>query len=270
MLFIILPFFGVTLILTIAANALLFLFTKSYRKTDWLLTMAKITNGHTVVVGYAHLGQKVVRELLKLEQEVVVIEKDGEKEEILRLIDNGTVPVVIGNARYPEILMKANISQARAMILTSKHEGHNLEVAIKAKKINKNLKIVMRLFELDIGKLTETIGISTAFSTSTLSAPVFAMASIMPEIKDAIVIRDNIFYFVELIVHEKSSFSEHVLEELENECDVNVITLKHNDDLMIRPDTDSTIVSPGNTILMLGDLESVKKAKQLIQSSTIK
>ena len=39
---------------------------------------------------------------------------------------------------------------------------------------------------------------------------------------------------------------------------------------MIRPDTDSTIVSPGDTILMLGDLESVKKARLLIESPKMK
>jgi hypothetical protein len=78
-LFIILPFFGVTIILTVAANTLLILFTKGFRKIDWLLTMAEITSGHTVVVGYSHLGQKTVHELLKFEQEVIIIEKDEKR-----------------------------------------------------------------------------------------------------------------------------------------------------------------------------------------------
>jgi Trk K+ transport system NAD-binding subunit len=270
-LFVILPFFGVTIILTVAANTLLILFTKSYRKTDWLLTMAKLTNGHTVVVGFSHLGQKVVRELLKLEQEVIVIEKDETREEIMRLIERGTIPVIIGNARNVDTLMKANISRARALILTSKAEGLNMEIALKAKELNKDLKIVLRHFDVELGnKFTSALGIGMAFSTSTLSAPIFAMSSIIPEVKESIVLKDKILYFAELLVHNNSLLSGHSLEEFENECDVNVITLKRNDELLIRPDAEAIIILPGAIILVLGELENVKKAKELLIGTTTK
>jgi Trk K+ transport system NAD-binding subunit len=264
-LFIILPFFGVTIILTVAANTLLILFTKGFRKIDWLLTMAEITSGHTVVVGYSHLGQKTVHELLKFEQEVIIIEKDETKEEIVGLIELGSIPVILGNARNIDTLKKANIQQARALILTSKDEGLNMEIALKAKELNKDLKIVLRHFDIDLAnKFTSALGIGTAFSTSTLSAPVFAMASILPEIRDSIVVKDEILYFADFIVHQKSSLSKRTLEELENECNVNIITLKRDDELMIRPDTDKTIILPSDTILVLGDLESIKRSKKLL------
>jgi len=264
-LFIILPFFGVTIILTVAANTLLILFTKGYRKTDWLLTMAEITSGHTIVIGYSHLGQKTVHELLKFEQEVIIIEQDETKEEIVGLIELGSIPVIIGNARNIDTLKKANISQARALILTSKDEGLNMEIALKAKELNKDLKIVLRHFDIELAtKFTSALGIGTAFSTSTLSAPVFAIASIMPEIRDSIVVKDDILYFADLKVNEKSNLSGNYVGELENECDVNVITLKRDDDLLIRPDTEKTTILPGDTILVLGSLEDIKKAKRLL------
>lgn len=264
-LFIILPFFGVTIILTVAANTLLILFTKGYRKTDWLLTMARITSGHTIVVGYAHLGQKTVRELLKFEQEVIIIEKDETKEEIVGLIELGGIPVILGNARNIDILKKANIQEARALILTSKDEGVNMEIALKAKELNKNLKIVLRHFDIELAnKFTSALGIGTAFSTSTLSAPVFAMASIMPEIRDSIVVKDDILYFADLVVHETSTLSGNYVGKLENACDVNVITLKRDEELLIRPDPDKTTILPGDTILVLGNLENIKKAKKLL------
>jgi len=269
-LFIILPFFGVTIILTVAANTLLILFTKGYRKIDWLLTMAKITSGHTIVVGYSHLGQKTVHELLKFEQEVIIIEQDETKEEIVGLIELGSIPVIIGNARNIDTLKKANISQARALVLTSKDEGQNMEIALKAKELNKDLKIVLRHFDIELAsKFTSALGIGTAFSTSTLSAPVFAMASIMPEIRDSIVVKDDILYFADLVVHEKSILSGNYVGELENECDVNVITLKRDDDLLIRPDTEKTTILPGDIILVLGSLEDIKKAKKLLAGKEI-
>jgi len=108
---------------------------------------------HVIVCGYGIVGGRIVDILLEHKVNVVVIEMDHKKVEILR--DRG-IPVVEGDATTSKALKEAGIADAKAIAIAMDDDAKNLFATITAKSLNENIIIATRanddLFET---KLTD-------------------------------------------------------------------------------------------------------------------
>ncbi|MFP3289561.1 MAG: NAD(P)-binding protein [Candidatus Micrarchaeota archaeon] len=108
---------------------------------------------HVIVCGYGIVGERIVDILLEHKVNVVVIETDHKKVEILR--DRG-IPVVEGDATTSKALKEAGIADAKAIAIAMDDDAKNLFATITAKSLNENIIIATRanddLFET---KLTD-------------------------------------------------------------------------------------------------------------------
>jgi len=108
---------------------------------------------HVIVCGYGIVGERIVDILLEHKVNVVVIEMDHKKVEVLR--DRG-IPVVEGDATTSKALKEAGIADAKAIAIAMDDDAKNLFATITAKSLNENIIIATRanddLFET---KLTD-------------------------------------------------------------------------------------------------------------------
>ena len=108
---------------------------------------------HVIVCGYGIVGERIVDILLEHKVNVVVIEIDHKKIELLR--DRG-IPVVEGDATTSKALKEAGIADAKAIAIAMDDDAKNLFATITAKSLNENIIIATRanddLFET---KLTD-------------------------------------------------------------------------------------------------------------------
>ncbi|MFP3278031.1 MAG: NAD(P)-binding protein [Candidatus Micrarchaeota archaeon] len=108
---------------------------------------------HVIVCGYGIVGERIVDILLEHKVNVVVIEIDHKKAELLR--DRG-IPVVEGDATTSKALKEAGIADAKAIAIAMDDDAKNLFATITAKSLNENIIIATRanddLFET---KLTD-------------------------------------------------------------------------------------------------------------------
>jgi len=108
---------------------------------------------HVIVCGYGIVGERIVDILLEHKVNVVVIEIDHKKAELLR--DRG-IPVVEGDATTSKALKEASIADAKAIAIAMDDDAKNLFATITAKSLNENIIIATRanddLFET---KLTD-------------------------------------------------------------------------------------------------------------------
>jgi voltage-gated potassium channel len=108
---------------------------------------------HVIVCGYGIVGERIVDILLEHKVNVVVIEIDHKKVELLR--DRG-IPVVEGDATTSKALKEAGITDAKAIAIAMDDDAKNLFATITAKSLNENIIIATRanddLFET---KLTD-------------------------------------------------------------------------------------------------------------------
>lgn len=96
---------------------------------------------HVVICGYGRNGKQAAIKLLTHKKSFVVIEKDRDLEERLRL-DN--VPYIIGNANEDEVLMQAGVDRASNFISALPNDADNLFVVLSTRQINKNIHIISR------------------------------------------------------------------------------------------------------------------------------
>ena len=87
--------------------------------------------------------------------------------------------VIIGDARAPEVLVKAGIREAKTLVLASRNDAGNLAILTQAKVLNPHIRIVNRLFNQTLGKrLDLTLTEHFSMSVASLVAPIFTFAAL--------------------------------------------------------------------------------------------
>ncbi|MDP2309253.1 MAG: NAD-binding protein [Pseudomonadota bacterium] len=153
-------------------------FDKRANAEEWIRIMAQNSRGHVVVCGLGTVGFRVVEELLALDEQVFVIERNADGEFIPRARAMG-VEVLIGDARTENLLRTLNITHARSVIIVTDDDLANLEIAMDVRELRADVPIILRLFDQRLAqKVRQTMGIQVSLSTSMVAAPLFASAAL--------------------------------------------------------------------------------------------
>jgi voltage-gated potassium channel Kch len=132
---------------------------------------------HLIVVGAQNHGLKVIQELRNAKREVVAI--DDQPGEAWGPSTLKGIPVITGDPRLEDVLMKARVHKATAIIASTDNDILNLSTTLYAKRINPAIRTVIRTFDADLGiKLHSHLGIDGVISASAVSAPMFVGSTI--------------------------------------------------------------------------------------------
>jgi voltage-gated potassium channel Kch len=146
---------------------------------------------HVIVVGLGSIGHRVALDVAARGVPVVVadIEEDGRFAAATRAAE---IPVVIGDARSPEILADLGIERARAVIAATSDDLINIAVALNARAVRPDLRVVVRVFDPDFAiRVQRGFRIRFTRSVSHLAAPAFAAAAIGSEVVATVPIGDR-------------------------------------------------------------------------------
>ncbi|MBI4346518.1 MAG: potassium channel protein [Elusimicrobia bacterium] len=107
--------------------------------------------GHYIVCGSGHTGRIIIEELKKTGRDVVVVEKDPE---VVGHLTQQGILALHGDATDDELLKAAGIERAKGLFGALPTDPANVFVAISARGLNPNLRIVSRQQEKGVeGKL---------------------------------------------------------------------------------------------------------------------
>jgi hypothetical protein len=125
--------------------------------------LAKELQDHVVVVGYSHLGQRLVAHFREKGIPYCVIERSREKlDDLLR---DGE-PVVVDDAREMDALRDARIETARAVLVASNNLETTLLVTKRTRERNPNCLIIARCYQDEFVEIVETLGANDVISSS--------------------------------------------------------------------------------------------------------
>ncbi|MCB9689194.1 MAG: NAD-binding protein [Alphaproteobacteria bacterium] len=170
----------------------------------WVEIMAATTKQHVILCGLGSVGFRVAEELVSMGVEVFAVERDpnGQFVERARMLG---VHVLIGDARAEDLLVQLHIDKARAIIVATDDDLANLEIAMDAREIAKDVHVVMRLFDQRLAqKVRSVLGIEASVSTSRLAAPLFASAALDPGVVGTHRIGETVLVVVQVRVGEGS------------------------------------------------------------------
>lgn len=98
-------------------------------------------SGHIVVCGYGRFGRVVVDELRRAGETVVVIDLapglEGE-------LANSGLSFVVGTAASDEVLARAGVAHARAIVVATSSDSDNVFVTLAARELNPQIQIYAR------------------------------------------------------------------------------------------------------------------------------
>ena len=231
---------------------------KKERGQKWQIAMASTYSGHVIICGTGKVGYRVALELMKFDREIVAIEGDPDCRFVEKTKALG-IPVIIADARRSENLIKAGVKRADAIIPCTDDELSNLDIALDARELNPDIKVVMRMFDPDLAQRVEKgFGIHTAFSVSALAAPVFAAASMRVNVRASFYVDDVLLNLSELVVKPGTILDGWSIGKLESELDLSVVSYFEGGKTHLHPDS-SQRLNAGCKILLLASLDTLNK-----------
>lgn len=135
-----------------------------------------LTTGHAVVCGLDHLGVRTIDELRARDEVVVGIGPTGDAADHLAEVG---ARLVVGDPRLTRVLREADIETAAVIVLTGDDDLANLNAALAAFELNPAIRIVIRMFDQELGAhIRDLFPGAVALSSSALAAPGFVSAAI--------------------------------------------------------------------------------------------
>ena len=129
-------------------------------------------SGHVVIAGMGQVGLRLAQELRAIGVAVVGIERHADAAGLPIARDLG-IPVVIGDASSRRVLRRAGLSGAVALVAAGSDERDNIAVAISARAVADELRVVIRAGADDaidettslfhIGSVVDVNGLTAAF-----------------------------------------------------------------------------------------------------------
>jgi Trk K+ transport system NAD-binding subunit len=146
---------------------------------------------HVIVCGLGAVGYRIARGITDRGVRVVAVEQreDGRCMTAARALG---IPVVLGDARQPEVLHELGIHTARAVVCATNDDLVNLEAALNARAIRPGIRVVVRVFDPEFAiRVQKGFAIRFTRSVSHLAAPAFAAAAMGSDVVATVPVGDR-------------------------------------------------------------------------------
>ena len=164
---------------------------------------------HYIVCGSDETAQTVIHELILTKKDFVVVEPSLEK--IDKLASLGTILFKHGDPTEDDVLLEAGIERAKGILLSLPTDEANLFVAISARSLNPDVRIVAKGLDLKSHKKMRMAGADAVVSPTFIGG----MRMVSEMIRPAVVTfldymlreREKVLRFEEVTVEEGSSLT---------------------------------------------------------------
>ena len=152
-------------------------------------------HGHVIICGWGRVGRAIGVELAEAGQALVVIDPDPEAIE-------GAVHAVVGDATDDDVLRRAGIERAAALVAAADSDAANSFITLSARALNPALFIVARTRSSDSDDKLSRAGADRVVNPQSIGGARMA----------AFVLRPHVAAFLDVVMHERTL--EFRLEEV--------------------------------------------------------
>jgi Trk K+ transport system NAD-binding subunit len=225
--FFIMPLVGIgSLALGLADFGYLF-FNRRARSKEWEMAIASTLENHHILVGLGHLGFHVVQHLNgAMSQPMAVIEQNPSAD-LVSIIQEMEIPIITEDASRETVLEAAGIRRANSIILCIQDDAINLKIALKARSLNPDIRVIIRIFDDDFARaLTEQFSF-IALSGTGLAAPAFAASATNSEITRPVSIEGESLSLARIHIEPGSILDGKTVGSVEDGYNTSIILVRH-------------------------------------------
>ncbi len=243
-------------------------FNQNLKNYKTLTAISKLDN-HVIICGYGRNGRQAAHVLKKYNTRFVVIE---EKKDIVISVNHKYSELVLeGDATLDEVLIKAGIGKAKALITTLPIDADNVFIVLSARALNSKLIIISRASEDNSDKKLKIAGANNVIMPDRLGGAHMASLVMKPDVMEFVDYitgqgEDNIHLEEITFAHLSSSYQNKTIRDLEvrNRSGANIVGFKTaQGEYVINPSADTMII-PDAKLFVLGTPEQIKKLKDLL------
>jgi len=243
-------------------------FNEFFKNRKLNATIDKISD-HVIICGYGRNGRQAAQVLKKHNKRFVVIENSPTVTAALN--HKFSELVVTGDSTHDEVLIKAGIMRAKAIITTLPVDADNLFIVLSARNLNKNLTIISRASEDNSDKKLKIAGANNVIMPDKVGGAHMASLVMKPDVMefiDHITAEGGDNISLEEISFEKipAELKNKTLKDLEirNRSGANIIGYKTaTGEYIINPSAD-TLIIPNSKLFVLGTSEQILALKQIL------
>lgn len=228
--------------------------------------LSKMKN-HVIICGYGRNGKQAASRLKVHKTPFVVIENNEKEIDLSSDLDKELI--VFGDATHDEVLIKAGINNARALITTLPKDADNLFVVLTARGINSQIRIISRASEEHSDLKLKRAGADNVVMPDKIGGAHMASMILSPGIIEFIdVLTGNgeiEFHLDELSGDELQDdiYGKTIRElEIRNRFGANIIGFKSADGKYIVNPSPETIIKPNSRIFVLGSHEQINNLRK--------
>ena len=259
----VMPIVGIGILAQGVADFGVLFFNRRERGKEWAMAVASAFDKHVVLVGLGHLGYRVAQKLHNLGQEVVVIEINPQTDLVTSVQDAGIV-VLVDDGKREAALRAANIEKARSILLCTQNDSLNLQVALKARSLNPDIHVVIRIFDDDFADALQEQFQFTAISSTGRAAPVFAAAAAGVDMTRPITVEGEELSLASMTVKHNSAIAGQSIENIEQTYHVSVVLLRRSGELPDYHPVASRKIAANDTLAVLGNAPHISALAQVV------
>jgi Trk K+ transport system NAD-binding subunit len=244
------PVIGIGILAQGVADFGILFFNRRSRGKEWEMAVASTFNQHIILVGLGHLGYRVVHDLYQMGKDVVVVERDPSID-LVASVKQMEIPVLQEDATRELVLKQAGVDNASAIVLCAQNDSINLQIALKARKLNPKIHVIVRIFDGEFAQaLHDQFGF-TAMSATGMAAPSFAAAAAGIDITPPITIEGESLSLARISVGSNSPLIGKSVGEIETGYELSVVLLHHQNEHDFHPPADRCLEA-GDLLAILG------------------
>ena len=241
---------------------------KDYFKNKKVNAAIEKLENHVIICGFGRNGKQAAHVLKKHDTRFVVIE---EKKAIVAAINHQYADLVLeGDATLDEVLLKAGVLKAKALITTLPIDADNLFIVLTARTLNPKLTIISRASEDNTEKKLTIAGANNVIMPDKLGGAHMASLVMKPDVMEFVDDitgqgGDNIRLEEITFANLSEEYQNKTIRDLEvrNRSGANIIGFKTaQGDYIINPSADTKII-PDAKLFVLGTSEQIGKLKDL-------
>lgn len=231
-------------------------FVPKGHENDWEQAVASTYRNHVIVLGVGHLGLRVIRSLVQMGFEVVAIDIKTTPDKSSELV-HLHVPLVVGDGRLVETMETAGLRQARSFIVCTSNDYMNLEVTMRARDLNPDIRIVVRMWEDQFAtQIRRFFNVEAVLSATDIAAPSFAGSAVGVEISQTLTVNGEDYSMIRLHVEPGSFLDGEMIGTLQDEHAMDIVLYEHADVAQVHPPRES-VVSAGDTLVIFAREDKV-------------
>jgi len=221
---------------------------------------------HVIVCGLSHTGEQVLHDLRESKLPLVLIERD--RDLIKSHFEGQKMLWVHGDAREDEVLVRAGVTRARAIVICLMDDAVNVFITLSARELNPDVTVVAQANMSTTESKLRTAGADRVISLNTIGGRRLAATVLRPSIVDFLDVITSGEMDLEisaLTLGPESRLLDKSLAESEvrRRSGAIILAIKRDGQFSYNPDPGRKLVA-GDVLLALGNTDQIDKLHQEI------